>query len=243
MLWRGSLSLPEGQAKCRPCRKRDREIASRLGPVHGPWLANQCDGCGANTHGRTCDECKSDRAKARYRHKAHMRRVVSKLTDLTPSVIRDMRGAASHCPMPGCGIAMSDDPLLLNSKELDHIRPVVSGGTHVRANVRIICRKCNRARPHDGSDYDGELPAEAVDLEVATAYVMRIAQEREARKAMDTVVKPEPYAAQRLMQEASHRLRNEGLTWQQVADELGYASPGAAYTAANLYRKRAAQDA
>jgi 5-methylcytosine-specific restriction endonuclease McrA len=50
---------------------------------------------------------------------------------------------------------MIDEPYEPNSKELDHMIPLNAGGTHTIGNVRIICRSCNRQRPHDGSDYIG----------------------------------------------------------------------------------------
>lgn len=54
--------------------------------------------------------------------------------------------------MPGCGVKMTDVPMLWNSKELDHVVPIAIGGTHSLDNVRIICRRCNNLRPSDGSD-------------------------------------------------------------------------------------------
>lgn len=66
-----------------------------------------------------------------------------------------MRAKARRCPMPGCGVKLTDVPHLPNSKELDRIVPGHLGGTYTHGNVRIICRRCNQLRPKDGSDYLG----------------------------------------------------------------------------------------
>lgn len=93
------------------------------------------------------------RARARRRHREHMRRVT--VSDITPEQELDMRKRARKCPL--CDVRMTDKPHLPSSKELDHILPVSQGGTHTHGNVRIICRKCNQSRPKDGSDYTGPL--------------------------------------------------------------------------------------
>lgn len=64
-----------------------------------------------------------------------------------------LRAKAKRCPL--CQVKLLDEPYLPASKELDHIIPQGAGGTHTIGNVRIICRKCNITRPHDGSDYTG----------------------------------------------------------------------------------------
>lgn len=64
-----------------------------------------------------------------------------------------LREKAKRCPL--CGVKLVKEPYLAGSKELDHIVPRNAGGTHTMGNVRITCRKCNGARPHDGSDYSG----------------------------------------------------------------------------------------
>lgn len=90
-------------------------------------------------------------ARARRRHREHLRRVT--VSDITPEQEEAMRRKARKCPMPGCGVWMTSKPHLPNSKELDHILPINQGGTHTHGNVRIICRRCNQKRPKDGSDY------------------------------------------------------------------------------------------
>jgi 5-methylcytosine-specific restriction endonuclease McrA len=72
---------------------------------------------------------------------------------VTPEYEQALRQKARKCPL--CLTRMTDEPVRLNSKELDHIVPRNAGGTHTVGNVRIICRSCNVRRPKDGSDYTG----------------------------------------------------------------------------------------
>lgn len=93
------------------------------------------------------------RERARLRAKTYLRKATVRLTDITPEFDEALRAKAKHCPL--CAAKLIDAPYLPNSKELDHIVPLNVGGTHTIGNVRIICRRCNQARPWDGSDYSG----------------------------------------------------------------------------------------
>jgi 5-methylcytosine-specific restriction endonuclease McrA len=90
---------------------------------------------------------------ARRRHRAHLKR--ASVSDITSEQEMAMRKKAKNCPL--CGVRMTDQPYLPSSKHLDHIVPINQGGTHTHGNTRIICCSCNVRRPHDGSDYDGQL--------------------------------------------------------------------------------------
>lgn len=98
------------------------------------------------------------RAKARRRNRDHIAR--SAASDITVEQELAMRRKARKCPM--CGTSLTGKPGLPNSKHLDHIIPVASGGTHTHGNVRIICSRCNLRRPKDGSDYTGPVTLWAV---------------------------------------------------------------------------------
>lgn len=98
-------------------------------------------------------------ARARRRNRDHLKRV--EVSDVTAAQELAMRKRARKCPL--CGVRMTSKPHLPSSKELDHILPVNQGGTHTHGNVRIICRRCNQARPKDGSDYLGPLTLWAQD--------------------------------------------------------------------------------
>lgn len=67
----------------------------------------------------------------------------------------ELRSSATSCAV--CSTGLTDRPRLQNSKHLDHIVPISVGGTHVEANVRIVCARCNLSRPKDGSDVELQL--------------------------------------------------------------------------------------
>lgn len=96
----------------------------------------------------------SHRMKAR--HYRHLFRQGTKNTDLTIADLSELLAGRTMCPC--CGKKMTDGPGV-RQKNLDHIIPIAVGGTHTVANVRVICRACNLARPRDGSDLDGFQPA------------------------------------------------------------------------------------
>lgn len=91
------------------------------------------------------------RARARRRNRENIKR--SAVSDITAEQELAMRLKARNCPL--CGTRMRSEGGKPDSRELDHIVPIVIGGTHTHGNVRIICRRCNQRRPKDGSDYDG----------------------------------------------------------------------------------------
>jgi hypothetical protein len=94
------------------------------------------------------------------------------VSDITAAQEADMRRMARNCPL--CKVRMTAKPHLPNSKELDHILPIIMGGTHTHGNVRIICRSCNQHRPKDGSDFTGQLTlwAEGPDIPVGRLRAM-----------------------------------------------------------------------
>lgn len=118
-----------------------------------------CTDCGQHTerrataYGRFCEACAIARRRARDSRKVSLRRAVLRVTDITAEYERSLRRNARICPL--CHTELTDDPRRPNSKQLDHIIPIVMGGTHTMANVRIICRTCNLTRPKDGSDLEG----------------------------------------------------------------------------------------
>lgn len=157
--------LPEQSLRCKTCD------ASFVGIPPAKYCRPQCRPSNkvrarpCAVCGRSCvrpsavpicsDECRRRRRRETYRVKNYKRRTLALPSDITPAYERDLRATAKRCPMPGCGVRMTDVPFLSNSKELDHIVPINAGGTHTIGNVRIICRQCNQQRPKDGSDYTG----------------------------------------------------------------------------------------
>lgn len=99
-------------------------------------------------------------ARARRRNANHRRRETYAPPPvelrLTGRDVRDLLAAApAACPL--CGVEMSGRHPEPTQRVLDHIIPLAAGGMHVRENVRVICRACNGARPHDGSDVEGQV--------------------------------------------------------------------------------------
>jgi HNH endonuclease len=107
------------------------------------------------------------------RAKNYRRRNARRHHDITPTYEAKLRAKAKHCPMPGCGVRLTNDQYQPTSKELDHIIPIVAGGTHTIGNVRIICRLCNQKRPTDGSDVVGQVTLWAQDPSVAPRAARR----------------------------------------------------------------------
>lgn len=94
----------------------------------------------------------NDKVREYRRNTNHRRRSQTKETDITAKWLQDLLEATDQCAVCGDTFAKSasrDHPLCPN---LDHIKPLNTGGTHTRDNVRFICRTCNQTRPHDGSD-------------------------------------------------------------------------------------------
>jgi len=58
--------------------------------------------------------------------------------------VAEMKASAQTCAM--CKTRLNDE------KHLDHIVPLAMGGTHTKANVRVVCKPCNLGRPKDGRD-------------------------------------------------------------------------------------------
>lgn len=161
LMWRGHGSLPAGQATCRRCRS-----AARPGPI--PPIPRvvpaDCatDGCTkpTNAHGYCKNHYETwlrandpEKLKAKWRAKNRRRRAAGRQHGISPKRELELRRKAKTCPI--CGVKLTDDPFLPNSKELDRIIPGAMGGTYTEGNVRVTCRACNGARPKDGSDYTG----------------------------------------------------------------------------------------
>jgi hypothetical protein len=99
-----------------------------------------------------CDDCR----RAAVLNRNHYRRAAAADTDVTEADIARLKRRI-RCPL--CRRVMNDinrDPL---QRTIDHIVPVNgrAGGTHTVGNLRCVCRSCNTRRPHDGSDFVGQL--------------------------------------------------------------------------------------
>lgn len=255
LLWGASTSLPAGQRMCRSCRakrpkSRPTELCAGCGKplvpgggrgtgkrmcrpcrnVSGASL-RPCVDCGTGTIRfgtiALCEPCSVKRCQSRSRTKHHGRRDRTKLTDVTPAYERWLRERAKCCPL--CDVRLVDTPILPNSKELDHMVPLGVGGAHTICNVRIICRKCNRARPLDGSDFVGQLGLWAEDPSVVPP--------KRPHKAARHVEwsRRERWPEWRARGQRAAALRADRWKWQAIADELDFSGPGGALLAARSF--------
>ncbi|WP_435585837.1 HNH endonuclease [Micromonospora aurantiaca (nom. illeg.)] len=234
---------------CRGCRAVRRARPS--GPRHRPsgravaraWKPRPCRDCGTPSNRRgnipLCESCAADRRRARSRTKCHRRRAASSLTDITPAYERSLRAQSRHCAIPECAATLSDAPMQDNSKELDHIVPLNAGGTHTVGNVRIICRRCNRTRPKDGSDYVGQLTLWAYAPHLHAIPVPVTIAKDEARKRLVQCqcgrarLRSSSVPCPTCRGLRAYDLRKQGRKWRDVAKAMGYASPGAAHNSAH----------
>lgn len=110
--------------------------------------------CRLRRHRRNRDpEKERERQRKRARHRDHVRRTRRQAGDLTVADVSRLLAAQRKCPLCSCWMTVRRGP---RQRQLDHIVPIAAGGTHTRANVRVICRTCNLARPWDGSDVEQE---------------------------------------------------------------------------------------
>lgn len=216
----GPGSRPPDSIVCRPCRRIEREPYGG-GSVDLSPRACAEQTCGREFRPRSrgrgrppqtyCSLLCANRSKNRkpeyegrardhrgrviptpeeYRAKNYKRRTARRAHDVTPAYEAALRTKARHCPL--CQVRLISKPHLPASKELDHIIPIVVGGTHTIGNVRIICRKCNQQRPKDGSDYSGPVTLWAQDVEAAPPRQGR-ARQAKLPKAPEPVKPPHVY--------------------------------------------------
>jgi hypothetical protein len=91
-----------------------------------------------------------EKVRRNHLNQLHKRRAIYKVTDITTEWLRNLYNDSHICPL--CNNEMVEEPRKYLSKNLDHIIPINIGGTHTKDNVRVICARCNNARPRNGSD-------------------------------------------------------------------------------------------
>lgn len=155
---RAATFVPKpADARCAYCAKPFRSVRRSNGErtkACSKVCAGHLNAVAVGKHGTGRDP---EKRRASYRIKNHRRRQARRVgfDTVTAEIELELRRKAGRCPMPGCGVALTDRPYLPNSKELDRKVPGHVGGTYTTGNVRIICRGCNVRRPRDGSDYAG----------------------------------------------------------------------------------------
>jgi 5-methylcytosine-specific restriction endonuclease McrA len=237
-------------AWCKPCRveySRERDRVRTGRSYHPPT----CDDCGRETsrgataYGRFCTQCAADRKRARESRKVSKRRTAQRFTDITAEYERELRRRTRRCSI--CRIWMTGKPGQASSKQLDHIIPIVLGGTHTVGNVRIICRTCNLTRPKDGTDLAGHQPtlwAQDLGAVEAMSEAQRPARRGSRCRCGRTMVSGQcptcPLGPKRktISPDVGKRaaaMRADGMKWQDISDVLGLSGPGTAYQVAMKY--------
>jgi hypothetical protein len=239
MIWRGrgSLAVPT----CRGCRRKARE--------------RTCEGCGNGfiARGRTrpknpnrfCSTACRIAARSTGRSRADSRRrravVASTWDGVTDQQIFDRDDW--QCMIPGCTLGriprnparLWPDPL---SPSIDHIVPLSLGGADTAPNKRAAHLLCNTSRgatmhPEDIQIVTPELAPLGVlpgkKLSKPVNYCLTCDNEVKRAGATCSECKTEAVAERRRRILAC---REQGMTWAEVAVEVGLSGSGAAHNAA-----------
>lgn len=146
LMWRGSSSLPRGHARCQPCR---RASPAKSDPKRRHSF--NCEECGRqfSRAGKRYRFC-STRCSGDYQSRTRLTRAVD-----DPRVLRIHRETSA----PGLG---SKRRAMLRAKwvrqekpcvycgrpadTIDHVLPLVRGGTNYEGNLAPACRRCNSSK-------------------------------------------------------------------------------------------------
>ncbi len=222
----------EGQRHCSTAC-RDEHAWERRDP---PLKVKDCARCGSAfatiTGQRYCCPAPKVINREAVLLKNYKRRLARKHSDLTSAYVRALFSKAKRCPL--CSVALTGKVYEPNSPELDHIIPINVGGTDTVGNVRVLCRKCNCARPHDGSDVTGQVTLWSADVDATPVKPEQQPREPTKRQlALDAARRANAAARQQREAQALEalRLRLTGLSWGDVAQAVGYHSGHRAHSA------------
>jgi 5-methylcytosine-specific restriction endonuclease McrA len=172
LLYRGPNSLPEGKARCRPCRRANPQHASRKRGAPRLAITAVCAVCGEDFHpirlgnrrsgittvcGQSCEqarrtgefrpELKTMTAAEKDRAKVRRRRALIRenfVESVNRMVVFERDGWICHW----CGKPV--DPALSGRASMgptiDHLVPLTEGGEHSYANVALAHHCCNSQR-------------------------------------------------------------------------------------------------
>lgn len=141
LMWSGSTSLPPGRATCRPCRAKHSTRAAMVRDNRTP-----CVDCGQQAWGQRCRSCANQA-------KVHARPTIRSADD--PRVTRRLREQAA----PGMSVGERTRLLAKWKRQgrqctycqavattIDHVLPLVRGGTNHEGNLTPCCRSCNGSK-------------------------------------------------------------------------------------------------
>lgn len=130
-MWRGTKSLPEGQAICHPCRRVLNPMGRR----------SPCVACSTPSLGVRCRACDFDIRRIRSEGDPHIQR--TRREQAAPGLTATQRSKllqkwkrqskrCTYCPRP--------------ADTVDHVLPLVRGGTNHEGNLTPCCRPCNSSK-------------------------------------------------------------------------------------------------
>lgn len=152
-MWKGKGTLPQGQAVCRPCRRiQSQPYGPRGGSDTRPSAEYVCQGCGCTFIGtrrhtrKYCtiqcaniDKGKQQRIRAdsdsrvrRYQREGAAPGLTRRERDRLLAEWKRQGRACAYCPAPATTV--------------DHVVPLVRGGTNYEGNLAPCCRPCNGAK-------------------------------------------------------------------------------------------------
>lgn len=131
-IYKGSGSLPQGQAKCQPCRRQD------------PAVTHPCPDCGVRCQGIYCRPCSGRRR--RIRPDGDRRTTRASRERSAPGLPkRDREALFAKWRRQGRSCAYCDR----SADTMEHVIPLVRGGTNFEGNLVPACRSCNSSKRHE----------------------------------------------------------------------------------------------
>lgn len=151
-MWKGRTSRPQGLARCLPCRRASRPEPNpkKLDPksprrrgvyIDGKFRPDRCADCEKPCIGNRCRQCAAAsrrvRASSDHRSKRWQR-------ELAAPGLSEKKRAALRRRWVGQGrsCAYCSAP----ATTLDHVVPLVRGGTNYEGNLVPCCRRCNSSK-------------------------------------------------------------------------------------------------
>lgn len=134
LMWRGTTSLPAGKARCLPCRRARPTVPDCR-------HSRMCADCGSPCYGVRCKACDTKRRIIRSDDDRRRERAVREaqapgLTRADRDRLRErwirQRKACAYCDRPATTV--------------DHVLPLVRGGTNHEGNLAPCCRRCNGSK-------------------------------------------------------------------------------------------------
>ena len=131
-MFNGPDSKPQGEARCRSCRKANPS------PKGG---AHPCPDCGTRCYGERCHPCQSKRQIVRAPDDV---RLVRKQREHAAPGIRpcDRDRLRATWKRQGKRCAYCPNP----ADTIDHVVPLVRGGTNYEGNLVPCCKSCNSSK-------------------------------------------------------------------------------------------------